>query len=255
VRESYLRSFSTSYNAVAIDFDGTLISLRSRGADPTSAIVRSLMACLESNLPLVVLTGRGRSLLRLRRLFGESTQERVFYAMYNGSEILQGSSSDYVVRKPIRLRHTFLSLRRNPAFNKLVKRWSLRRASIQLIPRTRDKSFMDSLCDLTTNQLPSELVARNSGYSVDVYPRTATKDRCLRIVNKLCGNSLRFLRIGDQGHEYGNDYELLSSTGGFSVGTLSSDPYTCYPVLDEQGSRILGPRGTAYLLTRTFEIV
>lgn len=139
-------------------------------------------------------------------------------------------------------------------FRNLVSKWSLQRASIQLIPREKSKLFMDSLCELTASQLPSELTARNSGYSVDIYPKSATKNHCLDRVNELFEGSLRFLRIGDQGHECGNDYEMLSSLGGFSVGTLSSDPRACFPVLDKDGSRIMGPRGVAYLLSEVFEI-
>jgi hydroxymethylpyrimidine pyrophosphatase-like HAD family hydrolase len=252
VRENYLKSFSDSYNAVAIDYDGTLISLKNRGAYPSSALLEPLKACLERGIHLVVLTGRGRSLLDLRHVFRKPEKGEIFYAMYNGSEMLRGSSRKYVVRKSIHLTSTFRSLKRNPAFGNLVTKWSLKRASIQLFPRKRHKRMMDSLCKLTTSLLPSGLVARNSGFSVDVYPKSATKDHCLGLVNNLCGGSLRFLRIGDQGHEYGNDYEMLSSKGGFSVGTLSSNPKACFPVLNETGSRILGPSGVAYLLSEVF---
>jgi hypothetical protein len=47
------------------------------------------------------------------------------------------------------------------------------------------------------------------------------------------------LRIGDQGHEGGNDFELLDSPAGFSVGTLSESHGGCIPVLDESLNTIL----------------
>jgi hypothetical protein len=68
------------------------------------------------------------------------------------------------------------------------------------------------------------------------------------------GMRLNFIKIGDQGHELGNDFELLHKRGGFSVGTVSTDRRSCFPVVDERGNRLLGMKGCIHLLNRTFQL-
>lgn len=59
------------------------------------------------------------------------------------------------------------------------------------------------------------------------------------------------LRIGDQGQEEGNDYTLLDSPFGFSVGKLSKSPTKCFPVYNfEEKKLIKGIEGTCYLLDK-----
>lgn len=41
----------------------------------------------------------------------------------------------------------------------------------------------------------------------------------------------KMVRIGDQGDEAGNDFEMLNNICGFSVGKLSTNPTTCWPVM------------------------
>jgi hypothetical protein len=113
---------------------------------------------------------------------------------------------------------------------------------------------MDSICSFVETLLPPSVIARNSGYSVDIYPKSSTKDNSVRDVQRILGRTLRFLRVGDQGHEFGNDFELLDHLGGFSVGTISSNPQRCFPVLDKKGAVISGTDGTFSLLS-SFEVV
>src|SRR6266571_5257151 len=75
VRQNYVRSLSSSYNAIAIDYDGTCISLRNRGGSPSQGVIRPLQICLENGLPLVIITGRGKSLLTLRSSFNRFDQD------------------------------------------------------------------------------------------------------------------------------------------------------------------------------------
>ena len=63
----------------------------------------------------------------------------------------------------------------------------------------------------------------------------------------------RILRIGDQGQERGNDFDLLDSTAGFSVRELSITPTRCYPVLgDDLKVQIYGADATDHLLNLIF---
>ena len=58
------------------------------------------------------------------------------------------------------------------------------------------------------------------------------------------------LRIGDQGGETGNDYFMLDSVFGFSVGTLGPASDKCFPILNTEGSyeALLGVNATNFIL-------
>lgn len=61
----------------------------------------------------------------------------------------------------------------------------------------------------------------------------------------------KMVRIGDQGDYSGNDYEMLNSQCGFSVGKFSLSQTSCWPVVqyNQYGSNILtGVRATVELL-------
>src|SRR5438552_337875 len=247
-RKNYVTSYSTQYNAIAIDYDGTLISLRNRGAPPSKRIMLLLANSVENGIPVVIITGRGRSLLSLVPRFSKFDQNLVFYATYNGTEMYRGRSRTPVILRNFDLRPIFHRLQNNHDLNRLIRRLTLNRRSIQLIPRNKSRPYMDSICRMLEGFVPSNLIARNSGYSIDVFPRTTNKDYCTQTVQKVLGKDLRYLRIGDQGHEYGNDFELLNHVGGFSVGTISCKPTGCFPVVDKSGRTIVGVEGTRYLL-------
>ncbi len=238
------------YDAIAIDYDGTLISLLNRGAPPSPKIVRKLGESLENGIPVVIITGRGGSLLKLLPMFADFDQNLLFYATYNGTEIYRGMNETPIISRKSNLTTIFRDLQLNPELHAFVCKWFLTERSIRAIPNNKSRSYMDSLCVIMKRYLPSELVARNSGYSVDIYPKIATKDHCIHIVQRILGDKRRFLRVGDQGHEYGNDFEMLDHLGGFSVGTVSAKPITCFPVVDGSGRRRFGPDGALSLLQK-----
>ncbi len=81
---------------------------------------------------------------------------------------------------------------------------------------------------------------------------TAQKGKAVcHIAAELGISDQQILRIGDQGKEGGNDFELLDSAAGFSVGSFSGNKDTCLPVLDESLERALtGSEATKALLQR-----
>ncbi len=198
----------------------------------------------------MVITGRGRSLLALRRILQRHDQNELFLAMYNGAVIEYGSSKRNATATKMNLKGIYKSLKRNHQLQGSVSMWRLKSYFIQAITRRKSTSYMDDVCSHLQNVLPNSVVARNSGYSVDVYPRQLLKVGCLRVINNILGEDKNYLRIGDQGHEQGNDFDLLNARGGFSVGTISANPRTCFPVLDRNGKPQIGPSGVISLLSR-----
>lgn len=64
----------------------------------------------------------------------------------------------------------------------------------------------------------------------------------------------RMVRIGDQGDEFGNDYDMLNSVSGFSVKKISKESDRCWPIaesIQHSDSEILkGVDATVFILKR-----
>jgi len=257
VLRNYRANFSKPYNALALDYDGTLVSLFNRTGRLSRAIVNSINNFLNGETPVVIISGRGECLLRLRQQLAKSRLDTLFLAMYNGAEIVEAKSGG-IVRKEnsiFSLNRVFQLLTENsnifPTKVKIVQK----PYSIQMQVSERSMLRLDELCRRVSTILPHAFAVRSSGYAVDVYPRAKMKDYCLRLINERFDMRLNFVRVGDQGHELGNDFELLSRRGSFSVGTVSTDKRTCFPVVDEGGNRLLGVKGCIHLLNHTFQLL
>jgi hypothetical protein len=194
----------------------------------------------------------------LRPQLAKFRLDTLFLAMYNGAEIVNAESG-LIVKKE---KNSASSL--NPAFELLAENSDVtptktkivqKPYSIQIQVRERSMSRLDEICRMVSTVLPHGFAVRSSGYAIDVYPRAKMKDYCLRLINEHFGVRLNFIKVGDQGHKLGNDFELLSKTGGFSVGTLSTDRRSCFPVVDEWGNRLLGVKGCIHLLSHTFQLL
>ena len=60
----------------------------------------------------------------------------------------------------------------------------------------------------------------------------------------------QILRIGDHGSEGGNDFDMLNSEAGFSVGEISRAPNKCFPVINEKtGARLFGSQAVMHLIS------
>ncbi len=232
-----------------------MIPVTDRDARPTKELLSTLGDVLDAQIPVVIISGRGHSLLKLRvKTHLENNLALLFLAMYNGSVVSRGYDREVIHLAEPSFDKAYRSLTGDIRLQRFVDMIKRTGHSIQVIPKTRSRKKMDDLSSHLGRLIGPRFIVRNSGFAIDVYPAHRSKDRCLKLVTKLIGRDLRFLRVGDQGHELGNDYELLNSKGGFSVGTVSSNPRSCFPVLDAIGLRIFGPQGTLHLLTRIFNV-
>lgn len=256
VLENYRANFSKPYNALALDYDGTLVSLFNRTGKLSRAIVSSIGNFLNNEIPIVIISGRGESLLRLRRQLCKFELGTLFLAMHNGAEIVDAKSGGLIRREKqigFSLNRAFERLSQNPHIMQGTVKITQKPYFIQMQVKERSMLQLDELCRWASTVLSPGLVVRSSGYAVDIYPRSRMKDYCLPLLNEHLEMRVNFIRIGDQGHELGNDFELLNRRGGFSVGTVSADRRSCFPVVDEAGNRLLGVKGSIHLLNRTFQ--
>lgn len=79
-----------------------------------------------------------------------------------------------------------------------------------------------------------------------------TKGHAIDFVEKYLGiPKNKMLRIGDQGDYSGNDYDMLHSTSGFSVGSVSGYPTGCWPIVtdrSEDSESLTGVCGVMHLI-------
>jgi hypothetical protein len=252
VAEKYIGCFRRPYDGVALDYDGTIVPLTDRTGRPAPEIINLLECLLDRTVTVVIISGRGHSVLSLQSQLSERNRGRIVIALYNGAELMIGEKRivhGSLSRKLMAARHMVMNV-----LGKTVASIEIKRYCMQVMPRVKSQTSLDSLTTAIQQLLPTGLVARNSGFAVDVFPVSQLKNACLNTVNVLARRKIHFLRVGDQGHELGNDYELLNVIGGFSVGTLSHSPKGCFPVIDRDGRRKMGVHGTLYLLGNTFDL-
>ncbi len=129
--------------------------------------------------------------------------------------------------------------------------------SIRVIPsRNSDSTALRRQATRFYDTLPSSW--RNTLHPIcglygagETWEFTGThKGHALRRTAEILGlDQKAILRIGDQGAARYNDFELLDSPCGFSVGKLSRRADRCFPVLNQVGGgRLFGARGTASVL-------
>ena len=231
-----------------------MVPLTKRTVVPSNDMITIVDSLLNRGITVVIVSGRGHSLLGVRNQLSTRNRKKIVIAPYNGAEIFLGNKRR-ITQRPLKISPRTFRHRVGKSIEDFCANVKFKRYSIQIIPRSRSKRTLDTLTTVVRPMLPPGLVARSSGFAVDVFPTSQLKDTCLSYVSSLLRKNLRSLRVGDQGHELGNDYELLNVKGGFSVGTLSRNPFGCYPVVNCSGQSKSGVNGTEYLLGTTFGCV
>ena len=266
----------------AFDIDGTLTSPHSTKIDTEMA---SLLAqLLQRGVPVVLITGRGRSTTRnaVNQILKITNLEhryasRLHCITHNGLLWLKAptTSPELLLSEEIKLSPDFpeligikdkllsnptimenqsrskLYITDEPKENLYALRVTLANASKQLIEEVSQiirgiaKEF-----STTTNNIFITLGKYGELYSFDI--TNTNKVKAIEYFSKKTGIRLdEILRVGDRGDETGNDYELLNSSRAFSVDRLGSQTDKCFPVLDNNYNKQLrGVQATKTLLGR-----
>lgn len=256
LRREYSSTRSTSFNGIATDFDGTLAYIAKRDDGPPSEITSKLLTILEKGCVLVVISGRGRSIQRFLEPLAKKGN-KVFLCLYNGAKIIEGSSGPTLFERFLQSSeeiHQILSL--DPILASSTSRIDIGKYGIQLFPREGSIQLVYSQVKklVVENGFDDSADVKSSGWTVDITSKGTDKGHALDIVRDLIDEDLKdddFLKLGDQGHNGGNDFELLKRRHSFSVDTISADLSTCFPIVDSKGRRICGLEGTDLVLTRT----
>lgn len=233
------------YQAIILDYDGTVVETRSRTELPSRAISQKLEDLLEANVWVCFATGRGKSArIALQNVIPNHLWEKVYIGYYNGAEI--GSLGDEHIpdgepKADVALQRAS-ALLENDAELALLSEQEVRKFQLTVTGKGNidpELLFDRVVAAFKRNELSDVTIVR-SGHSIDILAPNVSKTNVATELHKIRGN-ISILSIGDSGGMYGNDHDLLAGPLSLSVDKVSSDPCACWNL----GSR--GQRGPAIL--------
>lgn len=221
--------------AIALDYDGTVVSTVDRYSLPQKSVRVALTEALDNGIALGFASGRGDSLHRdLRKWIPKRHWKQVLLGMHNGAWIcaLSADPIDSDVPGDLLAAQERIQERLSPST--ITTRLSGSQLSVQAQSEWVSSPALLSLIECALESAPKiEVVAGRSGHSVDVVLPGAGKSVVVDILTERYGG---VVAIGDQGDVGGNDFEMLSSTTfSISVDRCSADPTRCWAI---------GPKGT-----------
>ncbi|HEY1248456.1 MAG TPA: hypothetical protein VGE97_05675, partial [Nitrososphaera sp.] len=258
IREAISAAFTQVYRAVAFDVDGTLTEKNKGEIDVHMALVVGRL--LQRGVPVVLITGRGRTwsrkaALEIKQFSGLSDWyfRRLQCITHNGVFLLQTPTiSPAEFMNQVELISPGVD-----NFEDLVREVrqiisQIRHLTSQEVELTRepqslrlsfksaqDRNIMEDALQVLVKSLSKEgsqiYLSRGSYADISCLDIAATNKKIAleRFAAHIGVNTDKILRIGDQGQEGGNDFDLLDTPFGFSVGQLSSKPSCCHPVFDD----------------------
>ncbi|MEG3125156.1 hypothetical protein [Sphingomonas sp. GB1N7] len=244
------RLSATWFDALVLDYDGTLVWSNARQEPPGSAIVSALRTMLESGIPVAFATGRGDSVgVALRSCLPERLWPKVIVGYYNGGLCM--SLDEAVDRAGLPISDGLMAIKSQLNERFAADALTIKDQTVQLCI-TSDvfpvRSIRELVLEIIAAQSIEGVLVLTSGHSVDVLKAGTDKRNVLDALAAHCGKpSPNILRIGDSGGFPGNDYSLLDSPFGLSVDRVSGDREGCWNLLP---AGIRGPDGLVAYLQR-----
>jgi HAD superfamily hydrolase (TIGR01484 family) len=222
---------TTSFQAVVLDYDGTLVDTRLRFSPPSAEIANRLESILKSNIKVGFATGRGKSIREsLQSILPQTVWRNVFIAYYNGASIgtlddnilpHHGDPTGILKKVAYQINDTHL-IKSNSEITIKKNQISLSARDSRLTP-----FIWAAINEMIWTSFKGKIKAICSAHSIDIVPSDVSKCSLLHHMKKI-STVENILVIGDQGQWPGNDHELLSEAFALSVDTVNSRPETCW---------------------------
>jgi fructoselysine-6-P-deglycase FrlB-like protein len=218
--EVHLRAFlerlrTTQFDALVLDYDGTLCEPHERYVGLRAEVKRELQRLLRDGVAMAVATGRGDSVTKeLREAIPPELHQRLRVGYYNGACILplDADLPDMVTPEPLARAAEVLA--HVPLGEFRLKPWQ-----VTIRPHMGDVAALERTVRLLVRDIP-RLKVRRSRHSVDVSLEEYTKLN----VMQMFGTNAAVLAIGDSGAPGGNDEDLLLTPFALSTCEPSADP-------------------------------
>lgn len=249
-RRFVCRIAGCEFQAVVLDYDGTLCDSRDRFQGWRGDIAAQVVRLLDAGLLIGVATGRGRSVREdLRREIPKHLWPRLVVGYYNGGDRALLSDDAHPVRGRPKggLLAVAKTIRRDPIL-KRVAQCDCRTTQISIVPKAHwaEAAVKDAVQRIISAFASGGLTAVCSSHSVDILAAGVSKRTLVGMIReRLKTPDGRILCIGDSGRWPGNDFDLLSEEHSLSVDEVSSAPETCWN-LAPPGYR--GPQAAMYYL-------
>lgn len=222
---------STTFDMIAFDYDGTLSGTSTKdrfGNEVNPKMKEALEQLLKANVRVVVVTGRGNSILEaLERYIDEEYRDNVLVGPYNGLYFLSmkqlRTSHVNPGRCDIVQPNDELS-QMHDTLKEYVTTEISQKSHLLQIKQVADVSRLYDLCrSIMAKHRFASLNIIKSTHSIDI----VYSNRCdkAKVKDLTQGN---ILCIGDCGAYGGNDYSMLALPYSLSVDSVSQDYDTCW---------------------------
>lgn len=230
----------TTFDAVILDFDGTLCEVNARYDDLGAPIVGELNHLLQRDVVVAVATGRGNSAMEgLRVAIDKTLWPKVLVGLGNASRIYRLDSQTPLleVPQPPGLTEVWGMMNADRLLNELA---TVHSGGCTASVRPKPESSLSEVSDRVRTLVygaAMPLCVRESTHSVDVAPFGVTKQLMVEFL-RTHERRTEPLAIGDRGDPAGNDFDLLHACLSLSVDRVSSAPDYCWH-LAPAGSRFV----------------
>ena len=220
---------SSRYEALVVDYDGTLCDLRKRAGPLSAAITEELTRLGDEGAVLGLATGRGPSAaIELRASLPPRLHDRVLVGYYNGATIRRLTDrEDPVVESPCGESSLVAALA-----NDTMLSGTVRSNAVQIstgVQRGTPVEAGAAQVRLLMRGSGVEAEVVTSGHSIDVCLAGQSKEDLVRAIRVSFGlGEGPVLRIGDRGRPPGNDWRLLDDPHGLSADEVSGHPMHCW---------------------------
>ena len=243
-----MRNITSSWTShLVLDFDGTLFS-----REPTAFVMdrrsQELSRLHDEGMSLCIASGRGTAVRRYAQFLAKSAGVSSHVIRWNGLEGMSVPSSD-VLFKLTAFEREELSIISETLRTLRLSPQTLKAEIVRVKTRSPKSvpSMIRLLRKLLTEAIPG-IVCTSNQKVVDISPPGC--DKFLAVQRLFPGvEADSFLAVGDSCTRFGNDYELLRHLPSYCVGSHYRSR-TCVgrPVVNDEGSRIVGPPATFRIL-------
>jgi hydroxymethylpyrimidine pyrophosphatase-like HAD family hydrolase len=248
-RRDWLAGISDAvFGGLVLDYDGTIVRTSDRYSPPAEDLIAELERLLSQGMKVAIATGRGSSAGKdLRQVLRPEFHPGVTVAYYNGGYSRTLDVDTKVERPPadaaIGEAIAWLSANKGLFVNEC-----LFEPGVQIMIQKDDLKNADTFsADVETCPpiADGRIRLTRSAHSFDLIPSTTTKLAAVKAITAELDEGLAVLCVGDSGSRSGNDYAILATPHGISVGDVCGVANGCWSFF---GDHLLGPDALLELL-------